>query len=98
MKTCPMLSKLAAIGALIGSRMQISQRTPSDESPIDTILISHSAKFKRVVCPKELSERSGCSRNDDKVLSGEVKAAASLSSASWTAAAFAALMLGVLSI
>lgn len=63
-----------------------------------TTLMSHSAHFKRVVCPAELSQRSGCARNDDKVLSGEVSAANSLSSASSTASIIAALMLGVLSI
>jgi hypothetical protein len=65
---------------------------------IYTTLMSHSAHFKRVVCPAELSQKSGCARNDDKVLSGEVSVANSLSSASSTASIFAALMLGVLSI
>ncbi|KAF2830038.1 endoglucanase 1 precursor [Ophiobolus disseminans] len=57
------------------------------------------ANFKRVVCPAELTQRSGCARNDDKVLSGEVQAAApSLSPGLSITTAFAAMMLGVLSI
>jgi hypothetical protein len=62
-------------------------------------LMSHSANFKRVVCPAELTSRSGCSRNDDKILAGgAVSSGRRLHAASSTAAAFAAMMLGVLSI
>jgi len=59
-----------------------------------------SANFKRVVCPADLSEKSGCTRNDDKVLAagGSSAAGGKLSPASSTAAAFAAMMLGILSI
>lgn len=60
-----------------------------------------SANFKRVVCPAELTQKSGCTRRDDQVLaSGGTSAGRKLSPASLTAgsAAFAAMMLGVLSI
>jgi hypothetical protein len=62
-------------------------------------LTARSANFKRVVCPAELTSRSGCSRNDDKTLAaGATSSGRHLSPASSTAAVFAAMMLGVLSI
>jgi hypothetical protein len=63
------------------------------------VLIVYSANFQRVVCPANITAVSQCSRNDDKILAGNVTAsAASISGTSSTAAAFAAILLGVLSI
>lgn len=62
-------------------------------------LTVHSANFQRVVCPANITAVSQCSRNDDKILSGNAPAsAASISGISSTAAALAAILLGVLSI
>lgn len=57
------------------------------------------ANFKRVVCPAVLTNRTGCVRTDDRVLSGDVPAAGSSNTpASLVATAFAAMLLSVLSI
>ncbi|CAA9960054.1 hypothetical protein P3342_005459 [Pyrenophora teres f. teres] len=61
-----------------------------------------SANFKRVVCPAEITAKTGCTRNDDAVLArgGSVSAAQSLtrSSSTSTMALFAAIILGLISI
>ncbi|EDU48608.1 endoglucanase 1 precursor [Pyrenophora tritici-repentis] len=61
-----------------------------------------SANFKRVVCPAEITAKTGCIRNDDQVLArgGQVSAAQSLTSPSSTStmALFAAIILGLISI
>jgi hypothetical protein len=58
----------------------------------------HSANFKRVVCPANLTQKSGCTRSDDKLLAAGKTESLGLrnSPVSSTAAAFAAMMLGVL--
>lgn len=61
-------------------------------------LTSHSANFKRVVCPAEITAKTNCIRNDDKVLAGEASAAQSLMSGSPTMAFFAAGILALISI
>ena len=64
--------------------------------------MSHSANFKRVVCPAEITAKTGCIRNDDKVLArgGSVSAAQSLTSpcSTSTMALFAAMIIGLISI
>lgn len=35
-------------------------------------LTLHSANFKRVVCPSEITERTGCVRNDDVTLAEQL--------------------------
>lgn len=50
----------------------------------------HSAKFKRVVCPSELTAKTGCVRNDEDILAGKRTASAARSSFPSTAAASAA--------
>ncbi|CAO2651211.1 Nn.00g095080.m01.CDS01 [Neocucurbitaria sp. VM-36] len=57
-----------------------------------------SAKFKRVVCPSEIVAKTGCLRNDDKQLAGETSFAPSLTPISSGMVAFAAALLGLLSI
>ncbi|KAL6705517.1 hypothetical protein ACN47E_006634 [Coniothyrium glycines] len=58
-----------------------------------------SAKFRRVVCPADITNKTGCVRNDDKVLAGSVAAAASgLTAPSSTMAVAAALLLCLISI
>ncbi|KAI4948988.1 hypothetical protein J4E91_005450 [Alternaria rosae] len=57
-----------------------------------------SANFKRVVCPAEITAKTNCIRNDDKVLAGEASAAQSLTSGSPTMAFFAAGILALISI
>jgi hypothetical protein len=58
----------------------------------------YSANFKRVVCPSEITAKTNCIRNDDKVLAGEASSAQSLKSTSSTMAVLAAVMLGLISI
>ena len=43
-------------------------------SPIQVTedLMFHSANFKRVVCPSEITAKTGCVRNDDKTLAEQV--------------------------
>ncbi|CBX93072.1 hypothetical protein LEMA_P039730.1 [Plenodomus lingam JN3] len=57
-----------------------------------------SANFKRVLCPTEITNITQCVRDDEKVLSGEVSSAHSLTPASYTMASLAVVLLGVLSI
>ncbi|KAI4657609.1 hypothetical protein J4E90_007171 [Alternaria incomplexa] len=57
-----------------------------------------SANFKRVVCPAEITAKTNCIRNDDKVLAGEASAAQSLMSGTPTMAFFAAGILALISI
>ncbi|KAH7075887.1 endoglucanase [Paraphoma chrysanthemicola] len=58
-----------------------------------------SANFKRVVCPAEITNRSGCTRKDDRVLAGDAVASApSLASSFSKTAVVASILLGVLSI
>ncbi|KAH7361233.1 endoglucanase 1 precursor [Pyrenochaeta sp. MPI-SDFR-AT-0127] len=57
------------------------------------------AKFKRVVCPTEITAKTGCTRNDDKQLAaGNAVSAANLTPTTSAMAAFAAVILGLLSI
>ncbi|OAL49971.1 endoglucanase [Pyrenochaeta sp. DS3sAY3a] len=56
------------------------------------------ANFKRVVCPAEITSKTNCVRNDDKVLAGEVSSAPSLPPTAPIVAAAFAVLLGILSI
>lgn len=62
------------------------------------VLTSHSANFKRVVCPAEITSKTNCVRNDDRVLAGEVSSAPSLPPTAPIVAAAFAVLLGILSI
>ncbi|CAI9626872.1 endoglucanase 1 precursor [Alternaria burnsii] len=57
-----------------------------------------SANFKRVVCPSEITAKTNCIRNDDKVLAGEASSAQSLTPSSSTMAFFVVIILGLISI
>lgn len=63
-------------------------------------LTDPSVKFKRVVCPADITSKTGCVRDDDKVLAGSAPAtaAASLAVPPSTMAMFAALLLGLISL
>ncbi|KAF1851884.1 glycoside hydrolase family 45 protein [Cucurbitaria berberidis CBS 394.84] len=57
-----------------------------------------SAKFKRVVCPSDITAKTNCIRNDDKQLAGEKSSAASLTPTTSVMSTFAAVLIGLLSI
>jgi hypothetical protein len=60
-------------------------------------LTLHSANFKRVVCPSELTAKTGCVRTDDDVLAGKrAMSAASPSSPAPIAASTAGIIAVVL--
>ena len=65
---------------------------------IGNCLIQYSAEFKRVVCPAEVTAKTDCVRNDDKVLSGEISSASDLTPTFFTMASFFTILLGLLSI
>ena len=45
-------------------------------------LTFHSASFKRVVCPSEITAKTGCVRNDDKTLGEQMSGNATQAKAS----------------
>lgn len=67
-------------------------------------LTLHSAKFKRVVCPREITEKTGCVRSDDDVLAGKKAMPSSAGhpfpapAAASAAGVVAAIIVGLLSV
>jgi hypothetical protein len=41
-------------------------------SHVTKALMFHSANFKRVVCPSEITAKTGCVRNDDNTLAEQI--------------------------